>query len=41
MIKKPWILVTIFWVSMTLCYGQRNVVLVIADDLGTDYLGFS
>lgn len=40
MIKKSWFLATVFCMIVTLSYGQRNVVMVIADDLGTDYLGF-
>lgn len=34
------LLILIFSTITLLCSSQRNVVLIIADDLGTDYFGF-
>lgn len=37
---KNYLLFFVFIFIQSFCIGQRNVVLIIADDLGTDYLGF-
>lgn len=34
-------IVVSFFLIATISYAQRNVVLLIADDIGTDYFGFS
>ncbi|MBK8723637.1 MAG: hypothetical protein IPL95_15690 [Saprospiraceae bacterium] len=34
------LLILIFSTITIVCSSQRNIVLIIADDLGTDYFGF-